>query len=141
MSNWDFETPLEIRYAETDAMGLVHHANYVVWFELARVRFLESLGLPYHEMEARDWLIPVLEIGASYLRPLRFGDQPNIKLKFEREGSSKFGFKYEIYLGDVCTSQGFSKHVFMNRAGRPQRPPVEFLERIESISSNSPLGA
>lgn len=130
MSNWQFETPLEIRYAETDAMGLVHHASYFVWFELARVRFLESLGMPYHEMEARDWLIPVLEIRALYKKPLRFGDQVVIKLNLEKEGPSRFAFNYALFVGDECTSEGYSRHVFMNRAGRPQRPPQEFVDLV-----------
>lgn len=135
MSEWHFETPIEIRYAETDAMGLVHHSSYVVWFELARVRYLESLGMPYHEMEARDWLIPVLEIRAQYLKPLKFGDQPVLKLKLEKEGPSRFGFSYALFVNDVCTSEGYSRHVFMNRAGRPQRPPQEFVDKVWKTDS------
>lgn len=131
---WHFSTEIEIRYAETDAMGLVHHSVYLIWFELARVRFFDHLGMPYHEMESKDWLIPVLEIRSQYMKPLRFGDKPQIKLRYTREEGSRFGFEYEVHLNGVCTSKGYSRHVVMNRQGRPQKPPQEFLALINSIS-------
>ncbi len=65
--------PLEVRYAETDQMGVVHHGVYVVWMEAARVEFLKRLGVPYHELERSGVRLPVVELGVTYRAPAAFG--------------------------------------------------------------------
>ena len=68
-------TEIRVRYAETDKMGVVYHANYFVWFEAARIQLLDDLGLPYNDLEERGYLLPVLECGAKFLQPAHFDDR------------------------------------------------------------------
>ena len=69
-----FELQVQVRYAETDAMGVVHHSRYFVWLELARIEWLRQLGLNYKEMEKRGFFIPVVQADLSYKMPVFFDD-------------------------------------------------------------------
>ena len=73
-NNFSFKTRIQVRYAETDAMGVVHHATYPIWFEQARVDFFRAVGAPYDEVEREGFASPVLELNVQYKRPCRFGD-------------------------------------------------------------------
>ncbi len=134
---WQFSTPIEIRYVETDAMQFVHHSNYPVWFELARIRFFAEHGLHYHEMEAKDWLIPVLELRVRYAQPLRFGDQPVISVRIHREGAARFRFSYAIIKDGEITCEGETLHAVMTRQGRPTRIPAELGALIDQFSTKA----
>ena len=68
-----YRTQIAVRYAETDRMGIVYHANYLVWFEIARSEFLEKLGFPYEEMEKAGYMSPVADVQLSYGMPLTYG--------------------------------------------------------------------
>ncbi len=65
---------IDIRYNETDQMGIVYHANYLIWFELGRTKFLKDLGFEYSELEKRNLLFPVREVKVQYLKPCRYGE-------------------------------------------------------------------
>ena len=67
-----------VRFAETDAMGVTYHGNYLPWFEMARVALLDQLGTPYRQLEQEGFLLPVLETGLTYHRPSRFDDRVRI---------------------------------------------------------------
>ena len=67
-------TKLRVRYPETDKMGVVHHTNYFVYFEIARLEYLRGLGLPYSELEKDDTQLAVLEAHCKYKAPARFDD-------------------------------------------------------------------
>ena len=73
-----FELPVQVRYAETDAMGVVHHSRYFVWLELARIEWLRHLGLNYKEMEKQGFFIPVVQANLSYKMPVFFDDMLRI---------------------------------------------------------------
>ena len=70
---------LRVRYAETDKMGVVYYANYLVWFEVARADLLRSLGWSYREMEIAGISLPVIEAHCQYLRPARYDDEIDVK--------------------------------------------------------------
>ena len=67
-------TPITVRYAETDMMGVVYHGSYLPWFEVGRTDLMKQYGLPYRQLEAEGFFLPVLEVGARYLKPARYDD-------------------------------------------------------------------
>ena len=106
----------QVQYYETDQMGIVHHSNYIRWFEEARLDFLEQAELPYDLLEQRGILIPVLEASAKYKMPVRFGEVVSIDLKLEQFNGLKGYFSYEvteINSKRLCTT-GRTGHCFLN---------------------------
>lgn len=123
----EMEIPLRVRYAETDAMGFVYYANYLVYFEVARTESLARLGHPYWELEKRGLLIPVLEATCRYRKPAHYGDDLVVRTLRRREGRARIRFDYTVLRGGELLAEGSTVHVFMSRDGRPQRPPAELL--------------
>lgn len=89
--------PFAIRYGETDMMGVVHHANYVLYFEDARTRLLEELGYPYEQLEREGFMSPVVSVELHYGKPLRYGDKPVVRTKVAALSQMKVTFAYEIF--------------------------------------------
>ena len=120
---------IEVRYSETDAMGFVYYANYLVYFEVARTTALAELGHPYWEMEKQGILIPVLRSHCDYLSPARYGDALLIRTLRSRLGHARIRFEYEVRREgeETLLTQGFTEHAFMNPAGKPLRPPVHLF--------------
>ena len=116
---------IDVRYSETDAMGFVYYANYLIYFEVARTTALAELGHPYWEMEKEGVLIPVLRAHCEYLQPVRYGDKLRIRTVRKRLGQARIRFDYEVRReGDeTLLTQGFTEHAFMSPSGKPLRPP------------------
>src|SRR5699024_3161853 len=72
------DTSIDERYAETDRMGVVYHANYLIWFEIGRTKLIEQLGLQYAEMEKDNIISPVIDVKVQYKKPARYGDTVTI---------------------------------------------------------------
>lgn len=89
--------PFTIRYAETDKMGVVHHANYLLYLEDAREHFLDVQGFPYTKIEEEGLLSPVLSIKVDYAKPLRYGQHPIIRTRISELKSMHVTFSYEIF--------------------------------------------
>lgn len=107
---------IEVRYAETDQMGVVYHANYLVWMELGRTQLIKDLGFQYADMEKDGIISPVLDIQASYKKPLRYGETATIKTWVEEYDGFRSLYKYEIYNGaGELALTGSSKHVCVKR--------------------------
>jgi acyl-CoA thioester hydrolase len=121
---------LPVRYSETDAMGFVYYANYLIYFEVARTTALAGLGHPYWEMEKQGVLIPVLRSHCEYLKPARYGDTLNIRTVRSRLGHARIRFEYEVRREgeDSLLATGFTEHAFMGPGGKPIRPPDELAE-------------
>ena len=124
------ELRLQVRYSETDAMGFVYYANYLVYFEVARTTALADLGHPYWEMEKAGVFIPVLRAHCEYLKPARYGDTLVIRTRRSRLGHARIRFEYEVRRegGDEILAQGHSEHAFMGRDGKAIRPPRDLAE-------------
>lgn len=119
-----------VRFAETDAMGVTHHANYLAWFEMARVHLLDQLGCPYRDLEAAGFLLPVLEAGLSYHRPTRFDDRVEVTVRLDLPVKARLRLTYEVRSGGGACAEGFTEHAFVDRAFRPVRPPEAFLAAL-----------
>jgi acyl-CoA thioester hydrolase len=105
------------QYYETDQMGIIHHSNYIRWFEEARSDVLDQLGFGYDKMEKAGIIIPVLSASAEYKSMVHFGDTVVIIPKFEKFNGIRFNVSYKIY--DEKTRElktvGETKHCFLNK--------------------------
>ncbi len=121
---------IRVRYAETDGMGIVYHSNYFVWFELSRVEMLEGIGLSYREIESRGYLLPVLDVSASYKKPAYFDDRVTVTAFLDELPSLRINFSYEVRRGEDLLVTGTSRHAFMSREGRPIKPPKDLVDHF-----------
>ena len=119
-----------VRYAETDMMGIVYHANYLPWFEVARTQLLREQGFPYRQLETDGYRIPVLEVGAKFIRPAVYDDNLIIVVTMREKPLLRIRLEYEVFRGEELLATGFSAHAFCDLTGRPTRPPPTFAERM-----------
>ncbi len=122
---------LRVRYAETDQMRFAHHANYIAWFEMARIELLRQVGLSYAKMENDGYMLPVLEVHVNYFKPAFFDDKLCITARFVEFERARFKIEYNVYRDGMLISTGYSVHAFMNREGRAIRPPAFFMEKVK----------
>ncbi len=124
------ETRIRVRYAETDQMGVVYYANYLVWMEVARVELCKVCGFNYRDMEREDGImLAVAEANCRYSSPARFDDEVTIKSWIEQAGSRMATFRYEMCGADGRKiASGFTRHVFLTRDFRPTRLPEKYFE-------------
>ena len=108
------ETPIEVRYAETDQMGVVHHSNYLVWFELARTRLCAETEWPYDRIE-KDlgvWLM-VTGVHLDYRGGARYGEQVTVRCWVDRLASRVMHFAYEVHRGEELLVRGRTEHTWV----------------------------
>lgn len=110
------EKTVEVRYAETDAMGVVYHANYLVWFEIGRTALIKDLGFNYADMEAQGVISPVIDLNVTYKKSLRYGQNPIIRTKIKSLSPLKVTYEYEVLNeeGEICCI-GSSIHVLVSK--------------------------
>ena len=119
-----------VRYAETDMMGIVYHANYLPWFEVGRTTLLKEIGVPYRKLEEEGFRLPVLEVSAKYLRPAVYDDTLEIITTLRERPLLRIYLEYEVRRGDEILATGTTVHAFVDRVGRPVRPPPWAVEMI-----------
>jgi acyl-CoA thioester hydrolase len=114
-----------VRYAETDTMGVVYYANYLVWFEVARTDVLRQAGWSYREMEADGYMLPVLEANCVYRQPARYDDEIDVKATGALVSAVRVKFVYDVVRAadDVLLASGYTVHASIDRTGRPCRLP------------------
>ncbi|MBI2513750.1 MAG: acyl-CoA thioesterase [Opitutae bacterium] len=126
-------SPIRPRYAETDMMGVVYHGNYLAWFEDGRTQLLREQGLVYRDLEAQGYLLPVIEVGAKYLRPALYDDDLTVITTLAEKPLLRIRLDYEVRRGDELLVTGFTVHSFINKKGEPVRPPPVFAERMREL--------
>ncbi len=124
---------ITVRYAETDMMGIVYHGSYLPWFEVGRTTLLKEQGLPYRQLEAEGYRLPVLEINSKYHRPALYDDNITIVTRLKEKPTLRFRLEYEVYRETTLLATGFSVHAFIDLQGRPVRPPHAFVSRMKEI--------
>jgi acyl-CoA thioester hydrolase len=129
-------TQLTVRYAETDMMGFVYHANYLPWFEIGRTHLLKANGLPYRQLEADGYRLPVLEITAKFLRPALYDDTLTILTTLREKPVLRIKLEYEVLRGEDLIATGHSLHAFINLRGEPVRPPAAFTKKMAELFRN-----
>lgn len=132
-----FEIPIQVRYAETDAMGVVHHSSYFVWLELVRVAWLKSLGIDYKQMEQEGFFLPVVQADLTYKLPAFFDDVVLIKL-FPPEDCqrARFTLIYELFRQNTLIAKGFTVHAFINTQRKLIKPPSFFVDKMLALKNS-----
>jgi acyl-CoA thioester hydrolase len=121
---------LRVRYAETDQMGVVYHANYLVWFEVGRTDLLRAQGWTYRAMEASGVRLPVIEVQCEYRRPARYDDDVEVRTTGRLLSGVRLEFTYEVVLVQDGTTAavGLTRHAALTPDGRPCRLPDRIRE-------------
>lgn len=120
-------TSIRVRYAETDQMGIVYYANYLVWMEVARVDYCRAIGFHYKNMELEDGvLLAVAESHCRYVSPARFDEEVSISTSVPDVNRRFVSFDYEMTCEGRRVALGQTRHVFLNRALRPIRLPDKY---------------
>ena len=122
-----------VRYAETDMMGIVYHGNYLPWFEVGRTTLLKECGLPYKDLEAQGYRLPVIELGTKFFKPALYDDTVDIITRLKERPLLRIHLEYEVRRGDELLVTGFTTHAFINQAGEPVRPPAYFTEKMRAV--------
>ncbi|RZK18143.1 MAG: acyl-CoA thioesterase [Flavobacterium sp.] len=131
---FEYESKVRVRYIETDQMGIVHHANYVQYYELARTECFEACsGMSYATMEAEGVMLPILEIQSKYLKPAYYNQVLTVKSIVKEKPSVFLHVEYEIYNEEnELINTGKTTLVFVRKESRrPCRPPKNFMKNVE----------
>jgi acyl-CoA thioester hydrolase len=129
------ETRLRVRYAETDRMGVVYHANYFVWFEVGRVELLRQLGFSYRDMEEEDGCgIAVIDARCRYKAPARYDDEVIVRTHLEYVRESMVQFSYELVRADDGTllAEGDTTHIVVDPEMKKVPLPEKYLSAFRA---------
>jgi len=124
-------TPIRVRYAETDAMGIVHHAVYPVWMELGRSDWLRELGQSYTEWEAQGVMLTVAEIRVKFRASARYDELVEVRTRVREAGRRKVVFEYDIVREGVRLVEGESVHLVAGADGRSRTLPDHLLDFVK----------
>lgn len=121
---------VRVRYAETDTMGVVYYANYLIWFEVGRTDLLRQSGWSYREMELEGFSLPVIEAHCEYKRPAKYDDEVEIRTTGQLVTLVRLRFDYEVARASDSTTlvTGHTVHASLDRSGRPCRVPERARE-------------
>jgi acyl-CoA thioester hydrolase len=115
-------------------MGIVYHANYIVWFEIGRTEYCRAAGVPYRAMEDEGLLILVTAVDCTFRKPARYDDAVTVRTRMPELSSRGCAFDYEIASSDgSLLAEGSTRHVFADASGRPRRAGREILEPLAAF--------
>lgn len=122
-----------VRYAETDQMGIVHHATYPIYYEMGRTELFRQLQLPYAQMEQQGVMLPLIELNCRYLKPAYYDEELTLTTRLRKMPSTRIRFDCEIRNArQECINVGHTELVFIDaQSRRPIRVPVEIKEKLE----------
>ena len=137
MSAFPFSTDVRVRFAETDAQGIAHNSAYLVWFEIARVEYLERFAGGYPALREQGIEALVLESHVRYVQPARFDDRLVVRARCVDVRGARFRYEYEIARGDDVVADGWTAHATVDaQTLRPTRVPDWLAEAIATASSS-----
>jgi acyl-CoA thioester hydrolase len=131
-------TTVQVRYAETDMMGVVYHANYLPWFEVGRTTLFKEVGVSYRVLEEQGFRLPVLEVGVRYLRPALYDDAIEVVTTLTEKPLLRIRLEYEVRRAGEVLATGFTVHAFIDKEGRPVRPPAWASQKIAQVFDSAP---
>jgi acyl-CoA thioester hydrolase len=129
---------VRVAFADTDAMGVAWHGNYLRWFEMARTEMLRHTDLPYAAMVERGLHLPVIEAVVRYRRPARYDDELVVLAASARTGGVRLRIDYRIECGGALIAEGHTEHAFTDAAGRVRRPPRDVVAIFERLAARHP---
>jgi acyl-CoA thioester hydrolase len=123
---------VRVRYADTDQMGVVYYANYLVWFEIGRTEWLRDAGWNYREMEQTGIALPVIEAHCLYRQPARYDDEIEIQTAATAVTPARLRFDYRAVrtAGEMLVAEGYTVHAALGANGRPCRLPAQVKELL-----------
>ena len=124
-----FQTRLRVRYAETDQMGVVYYANYLVWMEVGRVELVRTLGFQYKDLEQTDGLyLSVIDAQCRYVYPARYDQEIVVETKIVKATSRTVEFGYSIRSAEPerLLAEGSTRHIWLNREWKPTTLPERY---------------
>ncbi|HVR29738.1 MAG TPA: thioesterase family protein [Thermoanaerobaculia bacterium] len=134
------DVELEVRYAETDQMGVVHHAAYLVWFEVARTRLCAEAGRPYADIERAGYYLVVSGVDVTYRGGARYGDVVRVTSWVDWVASRALQFGYEVRRGETLLADARTKHVWVDKStGRHCRMPSELTVPFLALAGQHDL--
>lgn len=128
------ESILRVRYAETDQMGVVYHANYLIWFEVGRVDYCREHGANYRELESEQGVfLAVSDAHCRYIRPARYDDVIIVRTSLQRIRRRSLTFSYQIMRTEdhVLLAKGETIHIVLDAKGRPKTLPAVIAKRLK----------
>ncbi len=144
MAHFHAEARLRVRYAETDQMGVVYHANYLVWFEVGRVELMRALGLEYKLLE-QDFgcMIAVVEAKARYRAPARYDDEIAVRTTLAAMRGAVLKITYQVVrpLDGMLLCEGETMHVVVDRAMRKRLLPAPYEQAFRLLLQADVAGA
>ena len=134
------ETRFRVRYAETDQMGVVYYANYLVWMEIGRAEYCRAAGVRYKEMESVDGIrLAVVEAQCRYLQPARYDEEIVVRTSIARANRRMVEFEYHMRDGatGLELATGATKHIFLGPDMKPIKLPEKYYEFFGIRSTSS----
>ena len=130
-----FRTKLQVRYCETDKMGVVHHSRYFPWFEVGRTEFFKTTGFSYDEVEVKGVLLPLVDCYAKFISGAKYGDEIWVEVKLEKLGVSKCEFNYKIIRvsDETLLATGYTTHGFTSPDFKPLNLKKTFPEFYDCL--------
>lgn len=139
MDGFAFSTPVKVRFAETDAQGIAHNSNYFVWFEVARVDYLDEYAGGYQRIRDEGIEALVLETHVRYLIPAKFDDRLLVHARCVDVRGARFRYEYAIERDGELIADGWTNHATVNaRTFRPTRVPGWLIDAIVSAERPAP---
>jgi acyl-CoA thioester hydrolase len=139
VDDFTFTTEVRVRFAETDAQGVAHHAAFLVWFEVARIDYLAAFADGYRALQAHGIEAVVTEAGVRFGVPARFDDRLRIHARCGHLRGARFGFDYLVERDGDTVATGWTRHACVNaRTLRPTRVPEWLVEAIRRAEEASP---
>ena len=139
MHGFSFSAPVKVRFAETDAQGVAHNSNYFVWFEVARVEYLDRYAGGYQRLRDLGIEALVLETHVRYLKPARFDDELLVHARCLGVRGARFRYEYAIERGGELLADGWTAHATVDAASfRPTRVPAWLVDAIASAERSVP---
>jgi len=127
------ESRLRVRYAETDQMGMVYYANYLIWMEVGRSDYCRECGFSYRDLEREEQaFLAVAEANCRYRAPARYDDVIVIQTELTRVKSRVMEFAYRIKCGATILAEGKTVHVVIGPDGKPRTMPERYLDLLKS---------
>ena len=123
-------TEINVRYGETDKMGVAHHSSYLLWFELGRTGLLRDAGYAYRDLEAGGHMLPVLEYQCRFFRGAEYDDLVRIETIITELKSRTVTFQYRALRGEEMLVEGWTRHLCVNGNNTPRRIPGEVIEAM-----------
>lgn len=129
------EVKIRVTYADTDAMGIVYHTNYIKWFEVGRTEFFREIGVVYADIEASGYYLPLSEAHCHYITPARYDEilVVETEIVYIRRASIKFSYTIMDENREREIAEGYTLHAFTNRNGKIIRAPEDLINRVKEV--------